>query len=134
VALEQDCPAALQHFCAAPHVSPPQQSPAPAHDAPEAEHPQWREAPLQTPVQQSDATPHVLPSARQPHVLSELQSGAVCVAQQSLFWVHPVAAYPQPHVELTVLQIWLQHWDGEVHEAPSPEHMVSMTHWWAELQ
>jgi hypothetical protein len=89
---------------------------------------------LQTPVQQSDAAPHALPSARHPHVRSELQRGAVCVAQQSAFVVHPVPAYPQPHVELTVLQIWLQHCDGELHAAPSPEHMTSTTHWWAELQ
>jgi len=56
------------------------------------------------------------------------------VTQQSLFVVQPVPAYPQPHVLLTVLQMLLQQPDGEVHEAPSPEHTTSTTHWWAELQ
>jgi hypothetical protein len=128
VALEQDPPLALQHVLAAPHVSPAQQSPATAHDARTAEHPQWPEAPLQTPVQQSDPAPHALPSVMQPHVFSELQSGGWAVAQQSLFVVHPVPVYPQPQIEVTVLQIWLQHCDEAVHAAPSPEHTTSMTH------
>jgi len=68
VPFEQDCPDALQHFCAVPQVRPAQQSPARVHDAPEAEQPQWPDAPLQTPMQQSDAALQVLPSARQPHV------------------------------------------------------------------
>lgn len=129
-----DCPDALQHFCAVPHVRPAQQSPARVHDAPEAEHPQWPEAPLHTPEQQSDAVLHALASARQPHVPRELHSGAVCVAQQSVLVVHPVPAYPHPQFLLTVLQIPPQHSEADAHEAPSAVHTVSTTHWCAELQ
>jgi hypothetical protein len=117
-----------------PHVRPAQQSPARVHDAPEAEHPQWPEAPLQTPEQQSDAALHVFASARHPHVPCELHSGAVCGAQQSVLVVHPVPAYPQPQFLLTVLQIPPQQSEGDVHDAPSPEHTASTTHWCAELQ
>jgi hypothetical protein len=127
VPLEQDCPLPLQHVFAAPHVSPAQQSPAPAHDAWTAEHPQWPEAPLHTPVQQSDATPHALPSAMQPQVFSELQSGGWAVAQQSLFVVHALPVYAQPQI-LAALQIPLQHSDAAAHAAPSPEHTTSTTH------
>lgn len=134
VPVAQDWPDALQHFCAVPHVRPAQQSPARVHAAPEAEHPQWPEAPLQTPPQQSAAPPQVLPSARQPHVPLELQCAAVCVAQQSVSVVHPVPVVPQPHALLTVPQMPAQQSAGAEHEAPSPEHTTSTTHWCAELQ
>jgi hypothetical protein len=126
--LEQDCALPLQQVFAAPHVSPAQQSPAPAQDARTAEHPQCPEAPLHTPLQQSAAPPHAVPSAMQPHVFNELQSGGWAVAQQSLFVVHPVPAKPQPQILVTVLQIPLQHSDAAAHVAPSPEHTTSTTH------
>lgn len=126
--LEQNCADALQHVCAAPHVSPPQQSPTPTQATPIAEHPHLPETPLQTPEQQSVAMPHAVPSVRHPHVPFELQSGGEAVPQQSSFVVHPVPVYPQPHVRLTVLQIWLQHSEAALHPAPSPLQTVSTTH------
>jgi hypothetical protein len=100
-------PVLLQQLLLAPQVSPVQQSPAPAHGLPVAEHPHAPVPPLQMPVQQSAALLHACVLAMQPHLPVELQKGPGPQQSATLVQLAPVAAHPQ--VEVAELQTFVQH-------------------------
>jgi hypothetical protein len=111
------CPEALQQFLLAPQVRPLQQSAPLAHALPTGEQPQAPVPALQTLVQQSAATVHAVPSEMHPHIPFELQNGVE--PQQSVFVLQLCPALPHPHVEVTELQTFVQHWLAALHAVVS---------------